>query len=86
MTRNVDVPASHGAGSEAAAGGPSANRGMPKRWPGAVRDTSTPGLFRRVNMGDSDDVSGPPRGCLLALAVSCAAWALALLCWAWWLK
>ena len=71
-----DVPASHGAGSEAAAGGPSANRGMPKRWPGAVRDTSTPGLFRRVNMGDSDDVSG--RGCLLALAVWCLLWALVL--------
>ena len=60
----------------AAAGGPSANRGMPKRWPGAVRDTSTPGLFRRVNMGDSDDVSG--RGCLLALAVWCLLWALVL--------
>jgi hypothetical protein len=62
----------------AAAGGPSANRGMPKRWPSAVRDTSTPGLFRRVSMGDSDDVSGPARGCLLALAVSCLIWALAL--------
>ena len=71
-----DVPASHGAGSASAAGGPSAERGMPKRWPGAVRDTSTPGLFRRVSMGDSDD--GPARGCLLALAVWCLLWALVL--------
>ena len=62
----------------------SANRGMPQRWPGAVRDTSTPGLFRRVSMSDSDDLGGPPRGCLLALALSCAFWALLLLCWAWW--
>ena len=29
-------------------------------------------------MGDSDDVSGPARGCLLALAVWCLLWALVL--------
>lgn len=33
-------------------------------------------------MGDYEDIRTPPKGHLLALALSC--WALALLCWAWW--
>ena len=40
-----DVPASHGAGSEAAAGGPSAERGSREAGPGAVRDTNGPRPF-----------------------------------------
>ena len=52
------------------------NAGAEKRGPGAVRDTSTPGLFRRMSMEDPDlDIGNPPKGCLLAMAIACVLWA-----------
>ena len=72
----VNVPPPDWPGAASASGGPSAERGMPKRGPGAVRDTSTPGLFRRMSMEDPDlDIGNPPKGCLLALAIACVLWA-----------
>ena len=73
---SVDVPPPDWPRAASAAGGPSADRGSRKRGPGAVRDTSTPGLFRRMSMEDPDlDIGNPPKGCLLALAIACVLWA-----------
>ena len=72
MTRNVDVPASHGAGSASEAGGPSAERGSREAGPGAVRDTSAPGHFEPLD--DMDLLWGATCGAVLAALALVAAY------------
>ena len=72
MTRNVDVPASHGAGSASEAGGPSAERGSREAGPGAVRDTNGPRPFGPLD--DMDLLWGATAGAALAALALVAAY------------
>jgi hypothetical protein len=72
---DVDVPASHGAGSGNGQEGDARYA--------TVRKTVRGGVPKGSAAPDVSDLSRPPRGCCLALALSCLLWACAALWLAW---